>query len=434
MTQEADNYVFSNCAEQVAECVERLVRQTNEDLRNFREEQSGLRAHISSILDENRNLSTQLGKYTRMPYASDMEELQQQLRLSNDALVQAKAQIDALKKDRHCLNQINECSQRTIKNLETKLQNYRQQLSKGDKQQMYDKSIKMLEQKLALQQEDIRTQANVIKALHQHKVRDGERIETLQTELTKRRQDNENREESQAKMATMQKQLKELDRALKYTQSLLEKSTKREETAMRKVQEALSINEATEREKIEAERLAETYKEEATQLATNIGNVMDEAAKRVDNEVDQLRSKLSKKDKMIQSLREKLNHQIAENKSMMESIEARYNRISLKYEETLKQNEKLAAHVESCNKRVTEMEQYAQKEHHLTSKKNYDPQLEDYMQANKKLKSHYRYLLHDLTNRFEAEFENVRKENCDLKAENELLKSGAAGDGIGILK
>ncbi|KAH8381304.1 hypothetical protein KR093_002350, partial [Drosophila rubida] len=427
-----------SCAEQVAVCVEALVRQTNKDLKSFREEQTGLRSHICSVVDENRKLSTQLDKYLRMPQSSDMEELRQQLRLSNDALINAKSQIDALKKERHCLNQINDCSQRTIKNLETELQSYREQLSKNNSQQvsrMYEKSVKLLEHKLNLQHEEIQTQASVIKALHQHKVRDGDKIETLQTELTKRRHDVDNREDHHAKYTTLQKQIKELDKALKYTQALLEKSTKREELAMRKVQEAISVSEAAEREKNEAEKRAETYKEEAAQLATNIGSVMDEAAKRVDNEVDQLRTKLSKKDKMILSLREKLSHQMAENKSMVDTVEARYNRISLKYEETLKQNEKLAAHVESCNKRVTEMEQYTYKEeHHLKSKKNFDPQLEDYMQANKKLKSHYRYLLHDLTNRFEAEFENVRKENCNLKAENELLKSGAAGDGVGVLK
>ncbi|KAH8311266.1 hypothetical protein KR044_005298, partial [Drosophila immigrans] len=426
-----------SCAEQVADCVERLVRQTNEDLKSFREEQTGLRAHICSIVDENRNLSTQLERYIRMPHSSDMEELRQQLRLSNDALIKAKSQIDTLNKERLCLNQINECCQRTIKNMETELQNYRLQLSKSDNQevsQVLDKSIKMLEHKLTMQQEEIRTQSSVIKALHQHKVRDGDKIETLQTELSKRRHDTDSREENHAKLSTLQKQLKELDRTLKYTQSLLEKSTKREEFAMRKVQEAITVSEAAEHERNEAEKRAETYKEEAAQLATNIGNVMDEAAKRVDNEVDQLRTKLSRKDKMILSLRDKINHQSEEHKSMLETVKARYNRISLKYEETLKQNEKLAAHVESCNKRVTELEQHTyQEEHHVKSKKNFDPQLEDYMQANKKLKSHYRYLLHDLTTRFEAEFENVRKENCNLKAENELLKSGA-GDGVGILK
>lgn len=78
--------------------------------------------------------------------------------------------------------------------------------------------------------------------------------------------------------------------------------------AMLKVQEAIEINEATQREKEDAEKLAETYKEEATQLATNIGSIMDEAVKRVDNEVDQLKTKLSKRDKMIVSLREKVGH------------------------------------------------------------------------------------------------------------------------------
>jgi len=101
-------------------------------------------------------------------------------------------------------------------------------------------------------------------------------------------------------------QLKECNKTLQNTRVLLEQSAKREALAMQKVQESLVLSEAAEREKAEAEKLAETYKEEAAHLATNIGSIMDEAAKRVDNEVDQLKTKLLKRDTTIQSLRERV--------------------------------------------------------------------------------------------------------------------------------
>lgn len=121
-----------------------------------------------------------------------------------------------------------------------------------------------------------------------------------------RESDSAARDDEQMKISSLQKQLRELEKSLRYTQSLLDQSTKREALAMQKVQESLGLCDTAVQEKEEAEKRAEAYKEEATQLATNIGSIMDEAAKRVDSEVDQLKTKLVEKDKIISSLREKV--------------------------------------------------------------------------------------------------------------------------------
>lgn len=121
-----------------------------------------------------------------------------------------------------------------------------------------------------------------------------------------RESDSAARDDEQMKISSLQKQLRELEKSLRYTQSLLDQSTKREALAMQKVQESLGLCDTAVQEKEEAEKRAEAYKEEATQLATNIGSIMDEAAKRVDSEVDQLKTKLVEKDKIICSLREKV--------------------------------------------------------------------------------------------------------------------------------
>ncbi|KAM8704647.1 hypothetical protein ACLKA7_009155 [Drosophila subpalustris] len=433
MTQEANNNAFPSCAEEVAAYVEQLVRQTNEDLRNFRLEQSALHSHISSMLDDNQNLSSKLEKYHKMTIADDVEELKQQLCFSNDALSKAMAQIERFKKDRQCRDQIQECADRTIKNMETELQSYRTQLSKGDNKHIYDKSIKFLEHKLSVQQEKINTQANLIQVLNEQKQHCAEQIQELQAELKLRKHDTDDREENEATITSLRKQLKDCEKSLQHSRALLEKSTKREKIAMLKVQEAIGVSEAAVREKEDAEKLAETYKEEAAHLATNIGSIMDEAAKRVDNEVEQLKSKLSKRDKTILSLRERLNSQVVEHKSLVESLEDRYNRMTQKYVQTLKLNEKLETHVEDCNKRLIEMEQCTLKkeEHPLKNKNDNDPPLEYYLHAYKDLKAHYKNILNDLTKRFETEFQSIHKEKCELQAENEILRNGPAGDGVG---
>lgn len=147
MTQEATHYSFPRCvsrielnktpqisnsqysgAVEVANCVERLIKETNDDLKNFRAEQSHLRAHISSVLDENHNLSRELSKYKQMLGSGDTKDIHQRLDYTGDALSKAMAQIDALQKERRCLQKMQECSERTISNMESELNSYRAQL------------------------------------------------------------------------------------------------------------------------------------------------------------------------------------------------------------------------------------------------------------------------------------------------------------------
>ncbi|XP_023169138.2 golgin subfamily A member 6-like protein 4 isoform X2 [Drosophila hydei] len=431
MSQEASHSEFPSGAGDVALGVEQLIKETNEDLKNFRVEQSDLRSLISAVLNENRQLTGELGKYKKVVFSSSKEKLQERLHITNNALSNAIAQIEALKKEKHCLHTLQECSQRTIKNMETELESYRAQLSPGgidEMAQTYTKTIKMLETRLSGQQEELRTQAKLIKVLHEHKQRCGEQIDQLQCQLKDRLHHVDIREDNQTKVTSLQKKLREFEKSLLQTRTLLEESKKREVEAMRKVQDAITISEAAVHEKDEAEKRAESYKEEARNLAFNIGSIMDEAANRVDNEVTQLKTKLAEKDKIIASIREK-------HKSAIDILESRSNRLSLKYKEALKQNEMLEMQVQSCNKRLIELEQctFHDETHNLQSKKDYESQMENYLHSYKELKSHYKELLQDLTNKFKAVIENLQREKCELQADNDMFKSGAVGDGIGKL-
>ncbi|XP_017964052.1 golgin subfamily A member 6-like protein 22 [Drosophila navojoa] len=432
MSQEASHFEFPSGAGEVALGVERLIKETNEDLKNFRVEQSDLRSLISTVLHENRQLTGELGKYKRVVLSSSSEKLQERLNLTNNALTKAMDQIEALKEEKHCLNTLKECSERTIKNMEAELDSCRAQLSQGDSEQMaqsYNKAIKVLEARLAAQQEELRTQAKLIKALHEHKQRCGEQIDRLQSQLKDRYHSEVTREDNQAKLTSLQKKIRDYEKSLQHTRALLEESKKREIEAMRKVQDAIGISEAAVREKDEAEKLAESYKEEASNLAFNIGTIMDEAAKRVDNEVAQLKTKIAEKDKTIALIRERMKTQMVKHKTAIELIESRNNRLSQKYKEALSQNEKLEMQVESCNKRLIELEQCALNEsHHLASKKGYESQIQGYMLSYKALKAHYKEVLNDLTKRFEIHIDNLQKEKCELQADKDLL-TGAVGDG-----
>jgi len=62
-------------------------------------------------------------------------------------------------------------------------------------------------------------------------------------------------------------------------------------------------------------------------------------------------------------------------------------------------------------------------------KRQYESQMEHYLVAHKQMKSSYRAAMDDITQRFESVIYELRKENSELLADNQLLKSGAAGDG-----
>ncbi|XP_070073872.1 golgin subfamily A member 6-like protein 7 isoform X1 [Drosophila takahashii] len=430
MTHQENKHAFPSNVRDVAEGVERLVRDTNQDLRNFRQEQAHLRVHVNGVVEENRRLNSELAKCRNTLANGDYQDLKQRLLLTNNALDAAKKQVEELLKERKSLQTMQDFSKRTIENMELELRNYRVQMQQsGDDQiiQRYSKAIKMLESKVIAQQEELRTQAETIRTLHEHKQSSGEQVQQLQSQLRDLDQD-------QVKVSSLQKQLKEYELSLSHTHNLLMESTRRETTAMRKVEEAITLSEEATREKMEAKKLAEAYKEEVTQLATNIGTIMEEASTRVDTEVAQLKNRLKQKDNFIATIKEKLKKQSAEHKSVVHLLETRNNRLEHKYKEVLKQNDKLEAEVEVTCRRLTELERslnevHCEDDQDSKMKQHYESQMERYLLAHKQMKSSYRVAMDDITQRFESVIYQLRKENSELLADNELLKSGAAGDG-----
>ncbi|XP_044314707.1 coiled-coil domain-containing protein 30 isoform X2 [Drosophila rhopaloa] len=429
MRQPEEKDAFPSGVREVADAVERLVRDTNQDLRNFRQEQKNLRIYVNGVQEENGRLTSELAKCKNAMASGDYQDLRQSLLLTNKALEVAKKQVESLLKERQSLQSMQDYSKRTIENMELELRNYRVQMQQsGDDQiiQRYARAMKMLESKVSAQQEELRTQAETIKALHEHKQRGGEQLQQLHSQLKVQDQD-------QARVASLQKQLKEYELSLSHTHNLLLESTRRETTAIRKVEEAITLSEEATREKMEAKRLAEVYKEEVTQLANNIGSIMEEASKRVDNEVGQLKNKLRQKDTLITSLKEKLKKESAEHKSVVHLLETRNNRHEQKYKEVLKQNEKLETEVEVTSRRLNELERslndmQEEDDRDFKLKKHYETQMERYLVDHKNMKSKYRKAMDDITQRFESVIYELKKENDQLVADNMLLKSGAAGD------
>ncbi|KAH8242887.1 hypothetical protein KR032_002845, partial [Drosophila birchii] len=422
-------YSTSSRVREVIQGVDRLVQATNDDLRRFRQEQAQLRENIKGVRTENDCLSSELARYQKLMAGGDYHDLSKRLKLTSDALAVSKQQVKVLQEDQRHLRSIQAYSQRTIENMELELKKYRAQLQEsGDDEsyQRYEKALRMMEAKLSDQHQEIRTQAETIKVLHDHRQRDGENLRKMQAKLREH-------DQNQDVVSNLQHQLKEYELSLNHTRQLLEESTRRESIAMRKVQQAIALTEEAERARILAEKRAEASKEEVSHLAGNIGTVMDEAAYRVDRELDHFKQTLIDKDKLIVHMKDRMKKELAEHKSVVHQLETRNNQLEQKFRDIQKENAKLEDEVQVACRRINELERSVNDFHdeevqHSVDKKHYESEIERYLSSYRKLKTKYRNAMDDITQRFEAVIYKLKTENSELLAENRMLKSGAAGD------
>ncbi|XP_020817631.1 trichohyalin isoform X2 [Drosophila serrata] len=411
MTQEANNHLHPSRVREVIQGVDRLVQATNQDLRRFQQEQAQLRENIKGVRTENDTLSSELARYQKLMACGDYQDLSKRLKLTNEALALSKQQVKLLENDHRNLLSVQACSQRTIDNMELELKRYRAQLQDSDDEessQRYERALKMLEAKVNVQQKEIRTKAETIKVLHDHRQRD---------------------------VSSLQHQLKECELSLKNTRHLLDASTRRENIAMRKVQEALTLFDEAELARIDAEKQAAASKEEVNHLAGTIGTVMEEAATRVDREMDEFKQRIVEKDKIIGLIKEKMRKEQAEHKTVVHQLEVRNNQLEQKLRDAQKQNVKLEDEVRVACQQINELERsvndfHNEEEQHSVDKKHYESEIERYVSSCRKLKANYRVAMEDMTQRFEAVIYKLKMENEELQADNRMLKGGAAGDCI----
>ncbi|KAH8375169.1 hypothetical protein KR200_010173, partial [Drosophila serrata] len=415
---------------EVIQGVDRLVQATNKDLRRFQQEQAQLRENIKGVRTENDTLSSELARYQKLMACGDYQDLNKRLKLTNEALALSKQQVKLLENDHRHLLSVQACSQRTIDNMELELKRYRAQLQDSDDEevhiQRYERALKMLEAKVNVQQKEIRTKAETIKVLHDHRQRDGEKLRKLQDQ-------QRYYDKHQHLVSSLQHQLKECELSLKNTRHLLDASTRRENIAMRKVQEALTLFDEAELARIDAEKRAAASKEEVNHLAGTIGTVMEEAATRVDREMDEFKQRIVEKDKIIGLIKEKMRKEQAEHKAVVHQLEVRNNQLEQKLRDAQKQNVKLEDEVRVACQQINELERsvndfHNEEEQHSVDKKHYESEIERYVSSCRKLKANYRVAMEDMTQRFEAVIYKLKMENEELQADNRMLKGGAAGD------
>lgn len=125
-------------------------------------------------------------------------------------------------------------------------------------------------------------------------------------ELRKLPESNDTISKLKEQLQEMNKVNQELQKSLSHSKVSLEDRFKREQDALQKVQEALSIAEAAVADKDEVLKREKVLKEECDNIASTIGQVMDEAARRVEQDMESIRNKYHEKEKVLLEERRKV--------------------------------------------------------------------------------------------------------------------------------
>lgn len=151
-------------------------------------------------------------------------------------------------------------------------------------------------------------------------------------------------------LSLVQSHNNELQKSLKVSNQVIETKLKREQKALQKVQEALTIAEAAEADKQEALRRERIVKEECDNIASTIGHVMDEAARKVEQDMEAIKHKYIEKEKNLNELQNKLYQEIQNQKKYIQILETRCQRYQQKYMAVEKENGNLSDQLEQAAK------------------------------------------------------------------------------------
>ncbi|XP_067619639.1 putative leucine-rich repeat-containing protein DDB_G0290503 isoform X2 [Eurosta solidaginis] len=405
-------------------------------------EQHQLRSQIEDILAENKklNIKLELLKTSTDQKTGDSRDDATREKLTNDALLNVKKQIDFLEAENNELRSLNKSSRKTIQNLENEIQNYRNHLCKSNTvseiKQKYYTALKLLESTIQTQKTEITKQTQVIENLFQQKKQLNEHIKNLEKSLDEKERSLSNAgttatiEKLKAKLNESTRRIKELQQSLKMSKSAIEERYEREKCALQKVQEALAIAEAAVADKEDAQKREQVVKEECDNLASTIGQVMDEAAKRVEKDMEELSRKFSEKERSLLETQIQMKEEMQNQKKFNQILEARCNRFQQKYKGSIEEIERLTQQLESAVKALNDMEAKITKQESLLREQNIimkraeenEQEIQHYMKTNKKLKEKYKHALSDITKKFESQIYLLQKENANLRAENQVIK------------
>uniref|UniRef100_A0A1I8P7X9 Uncharacterized protein n=1 Tax=Stomoxys calcitrans TaxID=35570 RepID=A0A1I8P7X9_STOCA len=432
----------SSILNEINEGCEKLIIETQRDLEIFRSEQQELQHQLLVFKEENNFLNNKLEQLKNATVANESRDDATRERLNNDVLKNASLQIDYLQVENKDLKSLNESHKKTIENLEKEIQNYRNQIfnssSACEVKQKYIAVIKVLESTIMSQKSEIKEQTQVITNLFEQRKHMKDVIEKLQVSIEEKNKEISKYLETDGILKKLQHQLNEykencveLEKSLKLSKSLVDERYKREQVAIQKVQEALTVADIAMADKKEALDRQRILQEECETIASTIGQVMEEAAQKVEKEMEDMRKANLQKEKALLEEKTKLEEQIRNQNKLYEILNTKCFRLEEKYKNAASDNEKLLKQLELMENRIVselhEMEQQHHRSYSKSQKKQslgeQEVEIKYYVEKNKQLQESYRSTIHNLTHLFEKQICALQTEVTNLKAENSMLKA-----------
>ncbi|TMW46056.1 hypothetical protein DOY81_008871, partial [Sarcophaga bullata] len=354
---------------EITNCCEKLITETRCDIEIFRNEQHHLEQQIREILEENSRINSKLEilKSAASNNSDFNDGFSTRDRLTNETIKNFKRQFEYLKAENNDLRQLNKNLKKIIENLEKESQNYCNQLfnttSVSEVKHKYATAIKLLDSTILNQKSELKEQSEIIENLFEQKKKLRDQIEILENSLKEKTKELEKVPDNAKIIAQLQEQLhvterhnKDLQKSLKVSHQAIEERSKREQSALQKVQEALAIAEAAVADKEEALKRERLVKEECDNIASTIGQVMDEAARKVEKDMEAIKNKYLDKEKCLLEEKQKLAEEIQNQKKFNQILDTRCNRFEQKYKDAVRNNDELTNQLHLTAKALREME------------------------------------------------------------------------------
>lgn len=296
---------------------EDCIENQEKEIEFYKEENQRLKDNIEFIIEENNRLSSE-ARIKNVSQEDIFRSMDHEKQLHAEALTNLKTQIALLKEEKNDLENLWQLSKDTVKNLEKEIIEYRKLLNEPNSilslKREYSRTIKRLEEKVAILQSDLEAEKSLSSNLQQSREDLSRKIEviklrhsTSQEELAKTEQFLKKTKEE---IVAIMKERLHLEKNLHQSYLQVQEYAERETAALQKVQEALNIAECAIADKGRAVAKEEEMREEYEKLASEMARLITEAGAKVQEEMSQTKSRYIEKIKNLQESNKKVSSNI----------------------------------------------------------------------------------------------------------------------------
>ncbi|XP_063697665.1 myosin heavy chain, cardiac muscle isoform-like [Culicoides brevitarsis] len=414
------------------------IRSIKEDFEKHKKDHRELKDQLFTLVEDNKRLKDAIKTDIKKPHQLDQET------------ERLKKQISVLSNENKNLEQLWQTSQRTVTTLEAEIARYRQQLSRPDSifslKQEYARRVKEMESNLKDCKLNLERETGLNTELKREKSEmDGKsRLleQKFQEILLQKKQiidkcmkTDAALTNARAQIQLLQKDKLQLEQQLQAANQAVKEHVAKENEAISKVHEALTLAESAISEKEACLAREKESREEVDYLARTIGQVMEEAAKKVDDDIEVLRKEHNKEVEKLEEALEKSKAALENQTRKTKIAEQKYKEMEERAKNLSKTNIMLDNDLHKASQTIIDLElkidtldkSVKKEQEHSRLCEERARQLQDLVESSKRMKHGWKQMTLDITSKLQGKINELSLANRKLETENCKLKKSLMG-------